>query len=124
ELAVEELNLARGFLQKNAAVRSAPACVRIWKKTANVPFAQSPQDSVANRVHEHICIGVSIQPFGMRNFHAAQDQFASRDQLMHIISNTHMIHWARIISKQWPIVSSEPRRQKTNGRSAFLLGPL
>ena len=41
-----------------------------------------------------IGIGVAVEAFDVRNLNAAQDELSSRNQLMHVIPDAHIIHGA------------------------------
>ena len=90
--AVAECNLSRRLLQKHFACRPFPARIVIGKKLPNVALTQRPQHRIANGMHQHIGIGMPVQAHAMRNIHAAKDQFASRRQRMHIITDSNMNH--------------------------------
>src|SRR5437899_1838583 len=72
ELAARKFDLSRRLLQKYAARRSAPARVRVRKECPNVSFAESAEHCIANSVHEHVGIRMSIQAFGVRNLYPAE----------------------------------------------------
>jgi hypothetical protein len=59
---------------------------------ANVGFPQSSQDGVANRVHQGVGVGMSIQPLGMGNLNPSEDEFSTFDQRVNIVTATHMNH--------------------------------
>src|SRR5262249_788624 len=80
------------FLQEYAAGCSSPARVGIGEKMADIGLADGAQDSVANGVHQGVCVGMALEPFGVRNFHATQNEFASFDQGMNIITDSDVYH--------------------------------
>jgi hypothetical protein len=59
---------------------------------ADVRFTNGSENRIANGVHERIGIRVSVQSFAMRNFDAAQRQFASRDKDVNVITDADMDH--------------------------------
>ena len=59
---------------------------------ANIRLTQSAKDSIADRVHEHVGIRMSIKSFVMRNLDSAQDELASLDQSMDVVTDADSIH--------------------------------
>src|SRR5436190_11891544 len=96
DFAFFECDLAGGFLQKNFAGRSLPTWVGVREKMADVFFTERSEDGVANRMHERVRIRMAVEPFGVRNFHAAEDEFASGDQLMNVVTNANVNHGRRL----------------------------
>ena len=92
DLAVTKPGQARGFVQEYAAPRPLPARVGVGEKRPDVLLAQRAQESVAQRVHQDVRIRVALQSFAMRNLHTAQDEFASGNQRMHVITDSNMNH--------------------------------
>jgi hypothetical protein len=43
-------------------------------------------------MHKRIGIRVTLEATGVRNFNAAQDQFPSRDQRVHVVTDANMDH--------------------------------
>src|ERR1022692_1388616 len=83
---------ARGFLQKNLAGNIFPARVGVWKKVANVRFAQRAEERVANGVHQRVGIRMAVETFGVWNLDAAEDEFASRDQRVNVVADANVNH--------------------------------
>ena len=61
---------------------------------ADVGFSEGTQDSVANRVHERIGVGMAVQTLGMGYFHPAKDTFSAFHQCMNVVTSAHMNHAA------------------------------
>ena len=59
---------------------------------ADVLLAQRAENGVADRVHQRIRVRMAVQPFRVWNLHAAQDELASRDQLMNVVTDAHVNH--------------------------------
>ena len=92
-------NLARGFFEKNFTGSAAPTRISVWKKLANIAFSNCTQNRVANGMHQHIRIGMSVQTFAVRNFHAAQNKASSFDERVNIITDSNVSHCAKIYSR-------------------------
>ena len=54
--------------------------------TAEIPQPEGPQERIADRVRQDICIRVAQQSFIIRNFYTSQDERSSRNKTMHIVS--------------------------------------
>src|SRR5260221_6342210 len=80
------------FLQKNTARRAAPAGIGVRKKMADVCFAQRAKEGVADGVHERIGVGVAVEAFGVRDFDAAQNEFAAFNQRVNVVTNANVNH--------------------------------
>ena len=93
--------LAGSLVQKDGARRAAPAGIGVRKEMADVGLSQRPQDGVANRVHQHVGIGVAFQTLAVRDFHAAKDELAPLDQGVNVVTNSNMNHPATI-GEDWP----------------------
>ncbi len=63
---------------------------------SDVRLAQRAQDGIADGVHEGIRIRMAVQALAVRDFHAAQDELASGDQLMNIVANANVNHGGTI----------------------------
>ena len=50
------------------------------------------QYGIANGVHEHIRIGMTVEPGVVLNHNTAKDQRSTRLELMDIVSNSYAIH--------------------------------
>lgn len=59
---------------------------------ADVFFANGPENSIANRVHQRVRIRMAVEPFRVRNFNAAEDELPPGDQLMNVIADANMNH--------------------------------
>ena len=96
--------LARGLFQENFAGRPVPARIAVWEKMTNINLAQSAQDRIDDRVHEHIGIGMAIKAFAMRDVHSTQDEFAPWNKRVNIVTNANMNHapplWRRRFALQ------------------------
>jgi hypothetical protein len=57
---------------------------------------------------------MAVEPFRVRNFHAAEDEFAPRDQLMNIVANANVNHPRSLAPRL------NPTKQFIRGRSADL----
>ena len=80
------------LVEKEPAGGAAPAGIGVGEKVADVRLSQRPQDRIANRMHQHVGIGVSLQSFAVRDLHAAQDQPAPLDQGVNVVTNANMNH--------------------------------
>jgi hypothetical protein len=67
------------FLQKYGAGCTAPTRFCIGKEMTNIHFADSAENGVAYRMHEHIRIRVTFQTLRMGDFHAAKNETATLD---------------------------------------------
>ena len=72
------------------------------KKMADVRLAQRAEHRVADRVHQHVRVRMAVQALRVRNFHAAQDELAARDQLMNVITDANVNHCAQYIGHPMP----------------------
>jgi hypothetical protein len=81
-----------GFFEEGFAGNAAPARVGIGKEMADVRLAERTQYGVANGVHENVGVGMAIEAFGVRDFHAAKDEFAVFDQGVDIVANSGVNH--------------------------------
>ena len=63
----------------------------------DIPFAQGAEHGVANGVHQHVRIRMTIQALAMMNIHAAEDEFAPFDQTVHVVANAHVNHGRQCI---------------------------
>jgi len=45
-----------------------------------------------NRVHERVRVRMAVQALGVWNLNAAQDELASRDQLMNVVTDANVNH--------------------------------
>jgi hypothetical protein len=81
-----------GFFQEHLAGRAFPARVGVREKVADVRLAERAQERVANRVHERVRVRMAVQAPGVRNLDAAQDELASRDQLMNVVTDANVNH--------------------------------
>jgi len=43
-------------------------------------------------VHERVRVRMAVETFRVRNFHAAEHEFAPGDELMNVITNANMNH--------------------------------
>src|SRR6266849_9960264 len=71
---------------------SAPSCVGVGKEMTDVLFTQRAKEGITDGVHQHIGVGMAVQPLGVRDFHPAQNEFAVFDQWMDVITNPNMNH--------------------------------
>ena len=92
DLSSFKINLLRRFVQKPLAWRAFPPWVRIREKRADIAQPHRSQDRIADSVHQHIGVRVSVQPLFERDFHAAQDELSSQHKLVHIISDPNVRH--------------------------------
>ena len=76
----------------SSAKNAAPARIGVGKKVADIAFAQSAQDGIANGVHQHIGVGMPFQSLWMRDFDATEDEFMIFDQCMYVVANANMNH--------------------------------
>jgi len=60
------------------------------KKVADVRLAERAEERVANRVHERVPRPNGRPGLCVRNLDAAEDELASRDQLMNVITNANV----------------------------------
>ena len=58
---------------------------------------EGAEDGIANGVHQGVGVGMTVQPFGVRNLHPAQHELAPGDELVNIIANANVNH-ERMIS--------------------------
>jgi len=58
----------------------------------NISLAQRPKDGIANRVHQDVGVRMPVESLVVRDLHAAEKQLSALDQLMHIVTDTDMIH--------------------------------
>ena len=61
---------------------------------ADVALADGAQDRVADGMHQNIRVGMAVQTLGVRNFHAAQNEFTARHERMDNITDADVIHGA------------------------------
>ena len=59
---------------------------------ADVRLPHRAENRIADRVHQHVGIRMPFQTLGVRDLHAAQDEFAPLDQGMHIVTDANMNH--------------------------------
>ena len=71
--------------QQSAAVDAAIAWVGIRKMMAYVAKRGSTQAGVADRMDQHVGIGVAVQDLGMRNFDSAKTQVTPRFQRVDVV---------------------------------------
>src|SRR6185369_3682358 len=97
--------------------------VRVRKKMAQVLCPDRAKNRVANRVDQHVSIGMAVQTFGKGNLHTAQVKLPSFDQLMHIVADADMVHGGhRILGLpchqeilwNWPEISSATRCKESS----------
>jgi hypothetical protein len=62
---------------------------------------------------------MAVEAFGVRNFHAAKDEFASRDELMNIVSDADVNHAGRL--RRRARVESYFAEQGVRGSFGFLI---
>ena len=62
-----------GFPQEEVAGRSTPARVSVGKEMSDIDLAKSAEDGVANGVHQHIRVGMSVQTFCMSYVDSAEN---------------------------------------------------
>ena len=84
--------LPRGFFEKDFTWYAAPARVGVREKMADVLLAERAEDGVADGVHERVGVRMAVEAFGVGNLHAAEDEFAPRDELMNIVANANVNH--------------------------------
>lgn len=96
DVAPARCHLTGGFCEKNLAGRTFPAGVCVREKVANVRFAEGPQNRVANRVHQHVRVGMALETFGVRDFNATQHESASGDQGMNVVADACVNHGRRL----------------------------
>ena len=80
------------FVEEEPAGGAAPARIGVGEEVADVGLAQGAEDGVANSVHEHVGVGMPVQPFGVWDVHATEDQLAPLHQGVNVIANAHMNH--------------------------------
>ena len=61
---------------------------------AYVACANSAENGIAEGVHQHVGIGMAFQAFGMRDIHAAKDEFAPFDQGVNVVAYPYANHRA------------------------------
>ena len=59
---------------------------------ANVALPQGAEDRIANRMDQNVRVRMTVQTFGVMNIHAAQDEFATFDQTVHVVADAHVNH--------------------------------
>jgi hypothetical protein len=59
---------------------------------ADVPLADRAKDRVAHGVHQHIGVGMAFETFAVRNLDAAEDELASRDERVDVVTDANMNH--------------------------------
>jgi hypothetical protein len=62
------------FAQELQTRNAFEPIIRIWKHFTDISEPAGAEQCVRDRMAEHITIGVSDQPFFMRDFDTAQDQ--------------------------------------------------
>ena len=90
--ALAKTHQPRRFVQEDAAARAPPTRVGVGKEMADVRLAQGAENGVADRVHQYVGIRMSFQTFRVRNLHPAQEEFASLDQGVHVVTDANMNH--------------------------------
>jgi hypothetical protein len=43
-------------------------------------------------MHQHIGVGMAVETFGVQNLNAAEDELASRDQRVDVVTDANMNH--------------------------------
>ena len=86
---VDDLQLQRGELlrhvaQQLAAVDALELGIGVGKVLADVAEAGGAEQRVADRVQQHVGVGMAVEPFLMRDVDAADDELAPGDQRMHV----------------------------------------
>jgi hypothetical protein len=59
---------------------------------ADVALSQSPENRVADGMHQHVCVGVAFQTSRVRDFDTPKIELPSFHQTMHIVANPNMVH--------------------------------
>uniref|UniRef100_E6QHF0 Uncharacterized protein n=1 Tax=mine drainage metagenome TaxID=410659 RepID=E6QHF0_9ZZZZ len=74
------------FPQDDPAVDVLELLVGVGKMPADVAQCRCADQRVANRMQQHVRIGVAHEPLPEGNLHAADDQLAPRNERMHVES--------------------------------------
>ena len=75
--------------EQNTAINVFVCRIGIGKMLSDIPQSQSPKQCVTNGVQQYVGIGVTEQPFFVRNRHTAQNQSSLGDKPMHVIAVTY-----------------------------------
>lgn len=107
-----QFNHAREKLQTRS---SRPSRIAIGKVRADVAKRSSSQQSVANRVRQHVRIRVPEQAFLKWNLHAAENELSPFNQQVYVVTYPYasrVVHFTQ--SKNSACIASASRR--SNGR--------
>lgn len=80
------MHAAHDLLQQQKARNALVLRVVIREQQADVAETGCAEQGVHQSVREHVRIGVTVQPALERNFHAAEDELAPRNEAVYIIS--------------------------------------
>lgn len=83
----EVAHLTGCFGEENMAGSPFPTRVCVWKKMADVALTDRAEHRISDGVKQRIRIGVPVQTFRVRDFYPTQDEFATRYQLMNIVTD-------------------------------------
>ena len=62
------------------------------EKGADITLTKRAEHGIANGVHEHVGIGMAVEPGVVRDLHAAEDQRPAGFELMDIVAQAYAIH--------------------------------
>ena len=86
--------------QQHPAVGALPSRIRVGEVRAEVAQRQRAEDRVADRVEQHVGVGMSVEAAIERNRDAAQDEPAPCDERVHVeaVADAHR-HASRLHSE-------------------------
>ena len=80
------------MFEKYSAGRALPTGIGVRKEMADVFLADGAEDGIRDGVHEGIGIRMAIEALGVGDFNAAEDEFASGDELVDVITDADVSH--------------------------------
>src|SRR5579862_1732741 len=87
-------------MKEDSAGGTSPSRIRVWEKVSDVLLTECAQNRVADGVHEHICVRMTVEPFGVRDLNAAKNEFSAFNQSVDVVANANVDHGETIGSAQ------------------------